>query len=148
MLRLAQLVESACEWSHHRPAALDAGATFIIPLAIGQVIGCTAEELARAQRIAGMFGLDPSQAAVGQVTVWKHRASCAVRGLLAVRYVRAGFEAPPGIYQGDAGVDRFFRHADTPFEPSPDLDRIIFKRWPALVFCQTPIDTALGLASR
>jgi 2-methylcitrate dehydratase len=128
----------------------DAAATFITVLAIGQAVGCSAQQLVQAQRIAGMFGLDPNQAAVGQVTDWKHCtfASCAVRGLLAVRYARAGFEAPPDIYQGNAGVDRFFRHADTPFEPAPDLDRIIFKRWPALVFCQTPIDVALDLAPK
>ncbi len=34
------------------------------------------------------------------------------------------------------------------FEPPPALDRIIFKRWPALVFCQTPIDVAIDLAAR
>ena len=128
----------------------DAAATFISALTIGQALGCTVAELATAQRVAGMLGLDPNQAAVGQVTDWKHCtfASCAVRGLQAVRYARAGFEAPPDIYEGEAGVNRFFRHADEPFDPAPDLERIIFKRWPALVFCQTPIDVALDLAPR
>ena len=30
-------------------------------------------------------------------------------------------------------------------EVPPDLGRIVFKRWQALVFCQTAIDTALEL---
>ncbi|MEZ5116991.1 MAG: MmgE/PrpD family protein [Candidatus Nanopelagicales bacterium] len=128
----------------------DAVATFSTALTIGQALGCTADELTLAQRIAGMLGLDTNQAALGQVTDWKHctYASCAVRGLMAVRLARAGFEAPPDIYGGVAGVDRFFRHADALFEPPADLGRIVFKRWPALVFCQTPIDVALSLADR
>lgn len=127
----------------------DAAATFYTALVIGHAAGLDEGQLTAVQRIAGMLGLDTNQAAVGQVTDWKHctYASCAMRAVHAVRIARAGFEAPPGIYRGDAGADRFFPHADEFFEPPPDLDRIIFKRWPALVFCQTPIDVALDLAA-
>ena len=84
------------------------------------------------------------------MTDWKHctYASCAIRGLQAVKLARAGFEAAPEIYEGSAGINRFFPHADAMFEPPPALERIIFKRWPALVFCQTPIDVAIDLAAR
>lgn len=128
----------------------DAAATFITALAIGCVLGCTEEQLVSAQRIAGMFGLDINQAAIGQMTDWKHctYASCALRGLQAAKLALAGFQAPPEIYEGDAGVNRFFPHVELFFEPPPDLGRIIFKRWPALVFCQTPIDVSLDLSAR
>ncbi len=128
----------------------DAAATFITALAIGCVLGCTEKQLVSVQRIAGMFGLDINQAAVGQMTDWKHctYASCAVRGLQSVKLALAGFQAPPEIYEGEAGVNRFFPHAESFFEPPPNLGRIIFKRWPALVFCQTPIDVSLDLSAR
>ena len=128
----------------------DAAATFITALAIGCVLGCTEKQLASVQRIAGMFGLDINQAGVGQITDWKHctYASCALRGLQAAKLALAGFDAPPQIYEGDAGVNRFFPHVESFFEPPPDLERIIFKRWPALVFCQTPIDVALDLSAK
>jgi 2-methylcitrate dehydratase len=128
----------------------DATATFYAALTIGYALGLSAAELTTAQQVAGMFGLDINQAGVGQITDWKHctYASAAMRAIAAVRIVRAGFEAPPNIYRGAAGVDQFFPHADAFFEPAPDLERIIFKRWPALVFCQTPIDVALDLAAK
>ncbi len=128
----------------------DAAATFITALAIGCVLGCTEKQLVSVQRIAGMFGLDINQAAVGQMTDWKHctYASCALRGLQAVKLAMAGFQAPPEIYEGDAGVNQFFPHVKSFFEPPPDLRRIIFKRWPALVFCQTPIDVSLDLSAK
>lgn len=128
----------------------DAAATFITALAIGCVLGCTGEELVNAQRIVGMFGLDINQAAEGQMTDWKHctYASCALRGLQAVKLALAGFQAPSQIYEGEAGVNHFFPHAESFFDPPPDLRRIIIKRWPALVFCQTPIDVALDLAEK
>lgn len=126
----------------------DAAATFYTALTVGRVLGLTEEQLVLAQRIAGMFGLDVNQAAVGQMTDWKHctYASCALRGFQAARLALAGFQAPSEIYQGEAGVNQFFPHAEAVFDPPPDLKRIIFKRWPALVFCQTPIDVALALA--
>ena len=128
----------------------DAAATFITALAIACVLGATEEQLVNVQRIAGMLGLDINQAGVGQITDWKHctYASCALRGLQAAKLALAGFKAPPEIYEGDAGVNRFFPHAESFFEPLPDLGRIIFKRWPALVFCQTPIDVSLDLSAQ
>lgn len=128
----------------------DAAATFISALAIGGVLGCTEQQLVTVQRIVGMFGLDINQAAEGQMTDWKHctYASCALRGLQAAKLALAGFEAPSGIYEGKAGVNQFFPHADVFFDPPPDLKKIIFKRWPALVFCQTPIDVSMDLATR
>jgi 2-methylcitrate dehydratase len=128
----------------------DAAATFITALAIGCVLGCTEEQLVSVQRIAGMFGLDINQAGIGQMTDWKHctYASCALRGLQAAKLALVGFQAPPEIYEGDAGVNRFFPHVESFFEPPPDLGRIIFKRWPALVFCQTPIDVSLDLSAK
>lgn len=128
----------------------DTAATFWTALTIGHVMGLSEAELTRAQRIAGMLGLSINQAAVGQVTDWKHctYASCAMRAFQAVKMARAGFEAPEQIYEGDAGVNEFLPHAEAIFEPAPDLETIVFKRWPALVFCQTPIDVALGLQDR
>lgn len=128
----------------------DAAATFITALAIGCVLGCTEKQLVSVQRIVGMFGLDINQAGVGQITDWKHctYASCALRGLQATKLAMSGFQAPPEIYEGDAGVNRFFPHVESFFEPPPNLGRIIFKRWPALVFCQTPIDVSLDLSAK
>lgn len=93
-----------------------------------------------------MLGLDINQAAVGEITDWEHctYASCAMRAVQAVKMARAGFQAPSDIYTGAAGVDHFFPHADTVFEAAPDLARIIFERWPALVFCQTPTTERRG----
>lgn len=128
----------------------DAAATFWTALTIGHVMGLTEEEQTRAQRIAGMLGLDTNQAALGQVTDWKHctYASCAMRAFQAVKMAHAGFEGPVEIYEGEAGFNRFLPHAETIFEPAPELGAIVFKRWPALVFCQTPIDVALALQER
>ncbi len=128
----------------------DAAATFFTSLAVGRALGLSEEQLVRAQRIAGMFGLDINQAGVGRMTDWKHctYASCALRGFQAARMALAGFQAPFEIYEGAAGVDKFFPHAEAVFDPPPDLSRIIFKRWPALVFNQTPIDVALDLAPK
>lgn len=128
----------------------DATATFYTALMIGRALGLSEEELVLAQRIAGMFGLDINQAAVGQVTDWKHctYASCALRGLESVKLALGGFQAPPEIYDGPAGVSQFIPHASAFFEPPPDLNRIVFKRWPALVFCQTPIDVARAIAPK
>jgi 2-methylcitrate dehydratase len=126
----------------------DAAALFYTTLVIGCAVGLTADELSNAQRIAGGMGLDTNQSARDQVTDWKHctYASCALRGLFAVKMARAGIEGPYAVYQGTAGVDRFFPHADKLFDPMPDLGSVVFKRRPALVFCQTPIDVALDLA--
>jgi 2-methylcitrate dehydratase len=128
----------------------DATAPFSTALTIGKALGFSEEQLIQVQRIAGMFGLDINQAAVGQITDWKHctYASCALWGFQSVKLTLAGFQAPPEIYEGTAGVNQFFPHADAIFHPSPDLMRIIFKRWPALVFCQTPIDVALDISPK
>jgi hypothetical protein len=108
----------------------DAAATFFTALTVGRVLGLSEEQLILAQRIAGMFGLDINQAGVGQMTDWKHctYASCALRGFQAVRVALAGFQAPFEIYEGAAGVDKFFPHAEAVFDPPPDLSRIIFIR--------------------
>jgi 2-methylcitrate dehydratase len=128
----------------------DAAASLYTALIIGQAMGLSRDELVTVQRIAGSFGLDVNQTAVSQVTDWKHctYASCAIRGLESVKLARAGFNAPAGIYEGAAGINRFFPHAETMFDPPPALERIVFKRWSALVFCQTPIDVAIDLAAQ
>ncbi|MEM9212460.1 MAG: MmgE/PrpD family protein, partial [Pseudomonadota bacterium] len=126
----------------------DSAALFYTTLIIGCALNLTADELTNAQRIAGGMGLDTNQSARDRVTDWKHctYASCALRGLFAVKMAKAGIEGPYAIYQGTAGINRFFPHSDTMFELKPDLKSVVFKRWPALVFCQTPIDVALELA--
>ena len=128
----------------------DAAATFYTALTIGHALGMSRDQLVSIQRIAGSFGLDVNQTAVGQMTDWKHctYASCVLRGLEAVKLAWAGFEAASEIYEGSAGINRFFRHAATMFDPPAALERIIFKRWPALVFCQTPIDVAIDLGRK
>lgn len=128
----------------------DAAASFYTALTIGHAMGLSEEQLTEAQRIGGMLGLDINQSARGEITDWRHctYASCAIRGLQAVRMARAGFQGPSEIYEGEAGVDQFFPHAAAIFDPPPDLKKIIFKRWPALVFCQTPIDVALDLSGK
>jgi 2-methylcitrate dehydratase len=119
-------------------------------LTIGQALEFSREQLIRVQQIAGMYGLDMNQAGVGEETDWKHctYASCAQRAFQAACLTGSDFQAPSNIYQGEAGVNRFFPHAETLFDPPPDLERIVFKRWPALVFCQTPVDVALDLAQQ
>ncbi|WP_028569415.1 MmgE/PrpD family protein [Salinispora tropica] len=128
----------------------DAAATFWVALAAGQALGLSEAKLVEAQRIAGEFGFTSNQAAVGHVTDWKHctYASGAMRGLQAARLALAGFTGPASIYQGDFGADRFYRSGGMSFDAEPDLRTIIFKRWPALFYCQTPIDVARELSSR
>ena len=145
---------SAAFATHYNPEPAkydhDAAATFYTALIIGKALGLSEEQLVRVQRIAGMFGLDINQAAVGQMTDWKHctYASCALRGFQSVKLAISGFQAPPAIYEGSAGVNQFFPHSAVIFDPPPDLTRIIFKRWPALVFCQTPIDVAMDISPK
>lgn len=145
---------SAAFATHYNPEPAkydhDATATFYTALIIGKVLGLSEEALVSAQRIAGMFGLDINQAAVGHVTDWKHctYASCVLRGFESVKLALAGFQAPPEIYDGQAGVSQFIPHAGVFFEPPPDINRIVFKRWPALVFCQTPIDVARDISPK
>jgi 2-methylcitrate dehydratase len=128
----------------------DAQALFFTPLVIGSMMGLSIHQLTESQRIAGMLGLTINQAAVGDVTDWKHCtfASCAMRGLTSVFMARAGFTGPGGIYEGEAGIDRFIPHSPSLMDPPPDLASIAFKRWPALVFCQTPIDAAVDISGR
>lgn len=128
----------------------DAGALLYLPLAIGFMMGLSVEQLTQAQRIAGMLGLDTNQSCVGVITDWRHctYASCAMRALQAVRMALAGFEGPAEIYEGEAGINRFLPHGDRLLHPPPDLTSVAFKRWPALVFCQTPIDVALEAAKK
>ncbi|MCH0569055.1 MmgE/PrpD family protein [Streptomyces sp. MUM 136J] len=126
----------------------DAAAVFWTALAVGQALGLSETRPVEAQRIAGGFGFTSNQAAVGEVTDWKHctYASCAARGLAAARLAQAGFTGAQRVYQGEYGADRFFRHREMSLGSEPDLTRIIFKRWPALFYCQTPIDVALDLS--
>ncbi len=128
----------------------DAQAMFYLPLVIGFTIGLSIPQMTEAQRIAGMLGLDINQAAMGEVTDWKHctYASCAMLALHSVKMAFAGFEGPKEIYEGEAGINRFIPHGARILDPLPDLGSIIFKRWPALVFCQTPIDVAVEIANR
>ncbi len=128
----------------------DAAAVFYTTLIIGCALGLSADELTNAQRVAGGMGLDTNQSGLDRVTDWKHctYASCALRGLFAAKLAKAGIDGPYEIYQGTAGVDRFFPHAEKMFDKMPDLGSVVFKRWPALVFCQTPIDVALDLAPK
>lgn len=128
----------------------DAQALFYLPLVVGFAMGLSVPQMTEAQRIAGMLGLDINQAAMGEVTDWKHctYASCAMRALHSVKMALAGFEGPREIYEGEAGINRFIPHGQSILVPLPDLESIIFKRWPALVFCQTPIDVAVEIAHR
>jgi len=128
----------------------DAQALFYLPLVMGSMTGLSVPQMTQAQRIAGMFGLSINQAAVGNVTDWKHCtfASCALRALHAVKMALAGFEGPGEIYEGEAGINHFFTHGECILQPLPDLQSIIFKQWPALVFCQTPIDVACNIAGK
>jgi len=126
----------------------DAQALFFTPLVIGSMMALTVDQLTQAQRIAGMLGLTINQAAVGDVTDWKHCtfASCAMRGFESVVMALSGFTGPGDIYEGESGVNHFITHASSIMHPQPDLKSIIFKRWPALVFCQTPIDAAVEIS--
>ncbi|MCK5786340.1 MAG: MmgE/PrpD family protein, partial [Candidatus Sabulitectum sp.] len=128
----------------------DAAAPFWIAPTIGHAMGLTEDQLTDAQRIAGMLGLTTNQSACGTLTDWRHctYAASAVKGLQAVRLAMAGFQGPSEIYEGEEGVDKFFPHTGTLFDPPPDLSRIVFKRWPAFTFCQTPIDVALELSEK
>ena len=128
----------------------DAAAVFYTTLVIGCALGLSVDELTNAQRVAGGLGLDTNQSALDRVTDWKHctYASCALRGLFAAKMAKAGIEGPYAVYQGTAGVERFFPHAAGILDPMPDIRSVVFKRWPALVFCQTPIDVALDIAPK
>ncbi len=128
----------------------DAQALFFTPLVIGSMMGLSVHQLTQSQRIAGMLGLTINQAAEGDVTDWKHCtfASCAMRGFTSVLMARAGFTGPGSIYDGEAGIDRFIPHSPSLMDPPPDLTSITFKTWPALVFCQTPIDAAVDISGR
>jgi 2-methylcitrate dehydratase len=128
----------------------DAQAIFYTALIIGYVMGLNEAQLVEVQRMAGVFGLDIDQTAMGEVTDWKHctYASCALRGMHIARMALAGFESAKNIYEGEAGVNQFFPHSKTMLEKLPDLSRIVFKRWPSLVFCQTPIDVALDISEK
>jgi 2-methylcitrate dehydratase len=128
----------------------DAAALFYLPLVIGSLMELSVQQMTEAQRIAGMMGLDINQAAMGEVTDWKHctYASCALRALHSVKLALAGFEGPKEIYEGDAGINRFVPHIERMLDPKPNLGSIVLKRWPALVFCQTPIDVAIELAQQ
>jgi len=125
----------------------DAAAGVYTALITGHVLGLGHQELVEAQRMAGAMGLNPNQAGEGVITDWKHctYASCAMRGISAAVMARAGFQGPVDIYGGAAGLNRFLPHADAFLQEPPDLGRIVFKRWQALVFCQTAIDVALAL---
>jgi len=125
----------------------DAASGIYTALITGSALGLSREELVEAQRMAGAMGLNPNQAGVGVITDWKHctYASCAMRGVSAAVMARAGFRGPVDIYGGKAGIDRFLPHAASFMDRPPDLGRIVFKRWQALVFCQTAIDAALSL---
>lgn len=128
----------------------DAAAVFYTALVIGQVLGLDRQGLIQVQRIAGARGLASNQSALGQLTDWRHctYASCAMQGIESALMARAGFEGPEDIYQGQAGANHFMSHAKSFMAQSPDLSSIVFKQWPALVFCQTPIDVALKLWPR
>ncbi len=128
----------------------DAQAMLYLPLVIGFIMGLSIPQMTEAQRIAGIQGLTINQAAMGEVTDWKHctYASSAMLALHSVKMAFAGFEGPKEIYEGEAGINRFIPHGARILDPLPDLGSIIFKRWPALVFCQTPIDVAVEIANR
>ncbi|GAB6037516.1 MmgE/PrpD family protein [Fundidesulfovibrio butyratiphilus] len=125
----------------------DAVAGVYTALITGHVLGLGHRELVEAQRMAGAMGLNPNQGGEGVITDWKHctYASCAMRGVSAAVMAQAGFQGPVDIYKGAAGLDRFLPHATAFMQEPPDLGRVVFKRWQALVFCQTAIDTALML---
>lgn len=127
----------------------DAQAVLYVPLIIGWILGLDAEQLTEVQRMAGVFGLDINQTAMGEITDWKHctYASCALRGMHIARMALAGFEGAKDIYMGDAGVNRFIPNSPEMLAKLPDLGSIVFKRWPALVFCQTPVDVAIDISA-
>ncbi len=123
----------------------DAQVLFFIPLVIAYMMGHNINELIEAQRIAGMLGLTINQSGLGDITDWRHCtfASCAMRGMQAVQLSHAGFRGATDIYEGEAGINHFLHHEQSILEPLADLGSVIFKQWPALVFCQTPIDVAI-----
>ncbi len=126
----------------------DALAVFYTALVTGYMLGSSVDQLKEAQRIAGAMGLAIDQAAMGEVTDWKHctYAACAMRAMASVNMAKAGFRGPVDIFDGEAGVSRFMKHGEEFLDGAPDLKRIIFKRWPALVFVQTPIDVAIAIS--
>jgi len=128
----------------------DAQALFYLPLVIGSAMDLSVPQLTESQRIAGMLGLNINQSAMGVITDWRHctYASCAMRAFYSVKMALAGFEGPEEIYEGEAGINQFLPHSQTILDPLPDLGSIIFKQWPALVFCQTPIDVAIEIAHK
>jgi len=128
----------------------DATAGFYTSLVAGHLLRLDRKGLIESQRIVGAMGLNTNQAALGQVSDWKHctYASCAMHGTTAAMMAQAGFHGPVDIYQGQAGADRFFSHIDGFLSTIPDLQTITFKRWQALVFCQTAIDVALDLSPK
>jgi 2-methylcitrate dehydratase len=128
----------------------DAQVLFFIPLVIAYMMGHSINELIEAQRIAGMLGLTIDQSGVGDITDWRHCtfASCAMRGMQAVQLSHAGFRGATDIYEGEAGINHFLHHDQSILEPLPDLGSVIFKQWPALVFCQTPIDVAIEVGKQ
>jgi len=128
----------------------DAQALFYLPLIIGFAMGLSVMQMTEAQRIAGMLGLDINQSCYNEVTDWRHctYASCAMRALDAVNMALAGFEGAREIYEGEAGINRFIPHSQSILDPLPDLESIVFKPWPALVFCQTPINVAVEIAHK
>ena len=126
----------------------DATASFYTALLAGLLQGLDESGLVQCQRIAGAMGLNPDQTGLGRVTDWKHctYASCAMRGVEAALLAKAGFQGPVDIYRGRAGWNRFLPHAPDFMTKPPDLGRIVFKSWQALVFCQTVIDAAVLLS--
>ena len=129
-------------WDH------DAAAPLYTALIMGLLEGLDTAGLMEAQRIAGAMGLNPDQTGLGLVTDWKHctYASCAMRGVEAALMAKAGFKGPVDIYRGEAGWERFMPHAADFMAKPPDLGGIVFKKWQALVFCQTAIDAAVELS--
>ena len=143
----------SCGYSdHYNPEAAgydhDALAPFYTALIAGLLEGLDQAGLVEAQRIAGAMGLNPDQTGLGLVSDWKHCtfASCAKRGVEAALLAKAGFNGPVDIYQGEAGWNRFVPHGAEFMRRRPDLDRIVFKSWQALVFCQTAIDAAAAIS--
>jgi 2-methylcitrate dehydratase len=126
----------------------DSQAIMYIPLIIAYLMKLENKDMVQAQQIAGLMGLSIDQASYGEITDWRHctYASNAMRAMQAVWMAQANFSGAVNIYEGKAGIDHFFKHAGLLLDPLPDLNTVIFKRWPALVFCQTPIDVALDLA--
>ncbi len=127
----------------------DAAATLYTALIIGHAMGMARDQLVSVQRIAGSFGLDTNQTAVGEVTDWKHctYASCVLRGLEAVKLARSGFEAASEIYKGAAGINRFFPHAEAS-RPAAGARADHLQAVAGAGLLQTPIDVAIDIAAQ